>query len=64
MKDLSGGTIREMVEAEMDGHRGYEKLELSDSDDYQNGYKQKHVNSRYGSMEINVPQDRKYTLEP
>ena len=31
----------------------------SDSGDYRNGYKRKRVNSRYGSMEIEVPQDRK-----
>ena len=27
-------------------------------------YKRKRVNSRYGSMEIEVPQDRKSTFEP
>ena len=59
LKDLLGGTIKEMMEAEMDDHLGYEKSERSDSDDYRNGYKRKRVNSRYGSMEIEVPQDRK-----
>ena len=48
----------------MDEHLGYEKSERSDSDDYHNGYKHKMVNSRYGSMEIEVPQDRKSTFEP
>lgn len=38
-KDLLGGTIKEMMEAEMDNHLGYEKSERSDSDDYRNGYK-------------------------
>ena len=38
--------------------------ERSDSDDYRNGYKPKMVNSSYGSMEIQVPQDRKSTFEP
>ena len=64
LKDLLGGTIKEMMEAEMDDHLGYEKSERSDSDDYRNGYKRKRVNSRYGSMEIEVPQDRKSTFEP
>ena len=45
-------------------HLGYEKSERSDNDDYRNGYKRKQVNSRYGSMEIEVPQDRKSTFEP
>lgn len=64
LKDLLGGTIKEMMEAEMDDHLGYEKSERSDSDDYHNGYKQKRVNSSYGSMEIDVPQDRKSTFKP
>lgn len=64
LKDLLGGTIKEMMEAEMDDHLGYQKSERSDSDDYRNGYKSKLVNSSYGSMDIDVPQDRKSTFEP
>ena len=52
LKDLLGGTIKEMMEAEMDYHLGYQKSEQSDSDDYRNGYKSKRVNSSYGSMVI------------
>ena len=48
-----------MMEAEMDEHLGYEKSERSDNDDYRNGYKRKRVNSSYGSMEIEVSQDRR-----
>jgi len=47
LKDLLGGTIKEMMEAEMDDHLGYGKSERSDSDDYRNGYKTKRVNSTY-----------------
>ena len=64
LKDLLGGTIKEMMEAEMDEHLGYEKSERSDSDDARNGYKPKRINTSYGSMEIDVPQDRKSTFEP
>ena len=64
LKDLLGDTIKEMMEAEMDDYLGYEKSERSDSDDYQNGYKEKTVNSNYGSMRIDDPQDRKSTFEP
>lgn len=53
-----------MMEVEMDDHLGYRKSERSDSDDYRNGYKNKKVNSNYGSMVIEVPQDRKSTFEP
>ena len=48
----------------MDDHLGYSKSQRSESDDYRNGYKSKRVNSSYGSMEINVPQDRRSTFEP
>ena len=64
LKDLLGGTIKEMMEAEMDDHLGYERSERSDNDDYRNGYKSKRVNSSYGSMEIEVPQNRKSTFQP
>lgn len=64
LKDLLGGTIKEMMEAEMDEHLGYEKSKRSDNEDYRNGYKSKQVNSSYGSMEIQVPQDRQSTFKP
>ena len=64
LKDLLSGTIKEMMEAEMDDHLGYEKSQRSDSDDYRNGYKTKRVNSSYGTMEIEVPQDRRSSFEP
>lgn len=63
-KDLLGSTIKKMMEAEMDENLGYEKPERSNNDGYRNGYKRKQVNSRYGSMAIQVPQDRKSTFEP
>ena len=64
LKDLLGGTIKEMMEVEMDDHLGYEKSERSNSDDYRNGYKSKKVTGSYGALEIDVPQDRKSTFEP
>lgn len=63
LKDLLGGTIKEMMEAEMDDHLGYSKSERFSSDDYRNGYKTKQVNSGYESMQIEVSQDRKSTFE-
>lgn len=48
----------------MDDHLGYEKSERSDSDDCRNGYKLKRINSSFGNMCIQVPQDRKSTFEP
>lgn len=67
LKDLLGGTIKEMLEAEMDEHLGYsrnERVDRTEVDDYRNGTKPKQINSSYGSMRIEVPQDRKSTFEP
>ena len=64
LKDLLGGTIKEMMEAEMDEHLGYERSQRSDSEDHRNGYKTKQITTSYGGMEIEVPQDRKSTFEP
>lgn len=55
LKDFLGGTIKEMMEADLADYLGYEKSERSDNGDYRNGYKRKQVNSSYGSMEIDVP---------
>ena len=55
LKDLLGGTIKEMMEAEMDEHLGYQKSQRSDRDDYRNGYKSKRINRSYGTMDIKVP---------
>ena len=64
LKDLLGGTLKELMEAEMDTHLGYQKSERSDGDNYRNGYKTKRVNTNYGSMEIDVPQDRNSSFDP
>ena len=64
LKDLLGGTIQEMLEGEMDEHLGYEKYDRSEEPDYHNGKKTKKIRSRYGDMEIQVPQDRNSSFEP
>ena len=64
LKDLLGGTIKEMMEAEMEHHLGYKKSERSQNSDSRNGYKKKKVNSSYGSFSIDVTQDRDSTFEP
>ena len=64
LKDLLGGTIKEMMEAEMEDHLGYEKSCRSENDDYRNGYKPKTVKSSIGEIELKIPQDRKSTFEP
>ncbi len=43
LKDLLGGTIQEMMEAELDEHLGYDEYERSDNSDYRNGVKHKKI---------------------
>jgi transposase-like protein len=64
LKDLLGGTLQEMLEAEMEEHLGYEKYERSGEANYRNGNKSKKVRSKYGEMDISVPQDRNSTFTP
>ena len=64
LKDLLGGTIKTMMEAEMDEHLGYESYERSSNDNYRNGTKRKKVRSNYGEFEIDIPQDRNSSFEP
>ena len=68
LRDLLGGTIKSMLESEMDEHLGYESYERSQErepgDNYRNGTKKKNVHSTYGEFEIDVPQDRNSTFEP
>ena len=64
LKDLLGGTIQEMLEAELDEHLGYQSYERSDNTDYRNGSKPKTLKSSYGEIPIDVPQDRDGDFEP
>jgi transposase-like protein len=64
LKDLLGGTLEEMLQAEMTDHLGYEEYERTDGSNARNGVKQKTVRSKYGEVEIDVPQDRASSFEP
>lgn len=64
LRDLLGGTIKSMMEAEMDEHLGYERYERNESSNYRNGTKPKKIRSTYGEFDIDVPQDREGTFEP
>ena len=64
LKDLLGGTIQEMLEAEMDEHLGYSSYERSDNTDYRNGKKAKKIRGNFGETEMEVPQDRDGSFEP
>nr|WP_027622195.1 IS256 family transposase [Acetivibrio clariflavus] len=64
LKDLLGSTIQAILEAEMDEHLGYEPYERSENSNSRNGKKSKTIRSKYGEMEIDVPQDRESSFEP
>lgn len=64
LKDLLGGTIKSMMEAEMDEHLGYESYERRNNPNYRNGTKTKTVRGNFGEIELAVPQDRDSTFEP
>ena len=64
LKDLLGGTLKSMMEAEMDEHLGYESYERSNNPNYRNGTKTKTVRGNFGEIELAVPQDRDSTFEP
>ena len=66
LKDLLGGTIQEMLEAEHDEHMGYDKSEQNGEvrTNYRNGYKPKTLKSTVGEIGIEMPQDRNSEFEP
>ena len=59
LRDLLGGTIKSMMEAEMDEHLGYGNYERSENrepgDNYRNGTKRKNIRSSYGEFQVAVP---------
>ena len=64
LKDLLGGTIESMLEAELDDYLGYAPYKHTDVENSRNGKKQKKIRSKYGEMDIEVPQDRNSSFEP
>ena len=55
LKDLLGGTIKKMMEAEMEERLGYEKSERSDNDESRNGYRSKTIKSSIGEEKVEAP---------
>ena len=66
LKDLLGETLQGMLEAEMDDHLGYSKYDYKnkETDDSRNGYSPKTVTSSMGTIDLNIPRDRKGDFEP
>ena len=66
LKDLLGDTLQGMLEAEMDDHLGYSKYDYKNkgTDDSRNGYSPKTVTSSMGTIDLDIPRDRKGNFEP
>jgi len=66
LKELFKDTLQEMLEAELDLKLGYEKHDRDgkNTDNRRNGYTNKKVKSKYGTIDISVPRDRNGEFEP
>jgi putative transposase len=64
LKDLLGGTIQNMLEAELDTQMQERSEGEPDYSDSRNGYKPKTLKSSMGEIPISVPQDRNSDFEP
>ncbi len=63
-KMLSKITIEAALNAELDDHLGYDKNEVTGSDNSRNGYTSKTIQTEDGQFEIDTPRDRNGDFEP
>ena len=57
--------MQKLLDTELDNHLNYSKYERSENDNYRNGYcKPKEVDTKYGTITIQTPRDRKGKFEP
>ncbi len=66
LKDLVGGTVETMMEAELEADLGYAKhdSENKKTSNSRNGSSPKTLRTEYGEVEIDVPRDRDSEFEP
>src|SRR6056297_676885 len=66
LKDLVGGTVETMMEAELEADLGYAKhdSENKKTSNSRNGSSSKTLRTEYGEVEIDVPRDRDSAFEP
>lgn len=56
--------IEHALKAELDAHLGYDKHEVSESENSRNGYSKKKVIGTFGEAVIDIPRDRNASFEP
>lgn len=66
VKDLLGGFLQQMLEAELENHLGYSKYdyENKNTSNSRNGYSKKIMKSNLGTFDLDVPRDREGSFEP
>jgi len=66
LKNMFGGVLQEMLEAEMDQELGYEKngVRSPEQSNRRNGHSKKTVRSEFGDMDLDIPRDRESEFEP
>lgn len=62
---LLGPLMQKLLDTELDNHLEYSKYERNKSNNSRNGYcKSKQVETKYGSIEVKTPRDRKGSFKP
>lgn len=66
LKDLLGGILNKMLEAELDEHLGYTKYDYQNKNtpNSRNGKSSKTIKSNLGVFDLDVPRDRQGSFEP
>lgn len=64
LQQLQKRAVEKMLEAELDGHLGFDKNQKTTSSNSRNGYSNKKLKNSYGEASINVPRDREGSFEP
>jgi len=66
MKEMFRDVLQEALELEMDTQLGYDRYDISEKEtqNSRNGYSKKTVKSELGTVELNIPRDRKSEFEP
>jgi len=64
LQQLQKRAVEKMLEAELDGHLGYDKNQKSTTSNSRNGYSNKKLKNSFGEASINVPRDREGSFEP
>lgn len=65
LKDLFGGVLQQMLEAELDNHLGYTKHDYQNKNttNSRNGKGRKTMKSNLGYFDLDVPRDREGSFE-